>query len=165
MFDRSGRQSVPVWGCFSAFGPGPLVRIDGRLTAERYVEILEQNLLPYAHAVTSIFPELAPIKFIQDRSPIHTARRVQQFFRDRPEIELLPWPPKGADLNPIENIWGDMVKDFDARLVINSEQLFDIAENLWFSYADRLNYHLNLAESMVNRLEECRNAEGFYAHY
>lgn len=100
---------MPVWAWFSASGAGDFVRIEGKLTAVKYVRILQDVLLPSAQAR---FPGRR-VKFIQDLSPIHTARVVQAWFRQHPEIELLPWPPKGADMNPIENVWGDIVKDLE----------------------------------------------------
>lgn len=31
---KHGRGSIIVWGCFSAAGPGKLVRVEGKITAE-----------------------------------------------------------------------------------------------------------------------------------
>ena len=67
--DRSGRATVPVWGCFAASGDGPLVRIEGRFNKEKYIDILENQLLPF---VRENFGD-RHVRFIQDRSPIHTA--------------------------------------------------------------------------------------------
>ena len=61
------------------------------------------------------------VRFIQDRSPIHTARVISIWFREHPEIEVLLWPPKGAGMNPIENVWGDMVKDLDGKGVASQD--------------------------------------------
>ena len=38
--DRSGRKTVPVWKWFSASGAGDFVRIDDKLKAEKYLNIL-----------------------------------------------------------------------------------------------------------------------------
>lgn len=51
--DNSGRFSVHVWGWISAEGPGAMHIIDGRLTAPKYVEILQEVLLP---SVQNRFP-------------------------------------------------------------------------------------------------------------
>ncbi len=42
-----GRQSVSRFGTMSAQGLGPLIRIDGCFDSERYLEILDNNVLPY----------------------------------------------------------------------------------------------------------------------
>ena len=81
-----------------------------------------------------------PVRFIQDRSPIHTAHVVTRWFRENPQIKLLPWPSKGADINPIEDVWGDIVKDFDCRNVRNSDEVFDHASHHWLGYNERPQY-------------------------
>jgi hypothetical protein len=48
IYDRSWRKTVPVCGCFSAEGSGPLIQIHGRFTGQQYVEILENHLLSWA---------------------------------------------------------------------------------------------------------------------
>ena len=36
--------SIMLWGCFSASGPGNLVKVNGILKKEQYVKTLEQNI-------------------------------------------------------------------------------------------------------------------------
>ncbi|KAJ8914012.1 hypothetical protein NQ315_012035 [Exocentrus adspersus] len=50
----SGRFSVNVWGWISVEGPGVCWQIDGRLTGENYVNILDNVMLP---SVQQIFPD------------------------------------------------------------------------------------------------------------
>ena len=40
---------------------------------------------------------------------------VKNWLKDHPEIEELPWPPKGCDMNPIENVGADMVYELNAQ--------------------------------------------------
>lgn len=153
---------MPVWGCFSAVGPGPLVEINGRFTSQAYIELLDDFFLPY---VEEEFHG-QPVNFIQDRSPIHTARIVTQWFREHPDIRLIPWPAKGADLNPIENVWGDMVKDLNARNVANRWALFERVEDIWESYRiDRAEYWDKLAVSMTRRIPLVIENEGLWTGY
>ena len=80
-----------------------------------------------------------PVKFIQDQSPIHKSRIVKQWFEEQPAIEVLPWPPKGADLNPIENVWGEMMTDLNdtaqARTEAPPDELFNITNTTWEEYS------------------------------
>ena len=68
--------------------------IVGNLTAEQYVFILENSLLPAA----DIFPN--GYNFVQDNSSVHTAKLVDKWLKDHSQIKMLPWPPKAQDLNP-----------------------------------------------------------------
>ena len=45
--------------------------------------------------------------FMQDNAPIHTAKRVSAWVKDR-AIPVLDWAPYSPDLNPIEHVWAYM---------------------------------------------------------
>ena len=105
------------------------------------------------------------VKFIQDNSPIHKAIVVRQWFREHPNIQVLPWPPKGADMNPIENVWGYMVKDLEGSAATTKEELFEKVSSIWERYRGRPNYWRKLAYSMVKRLDLVREAQGYWTKY
>lgn len=70
----SGRTVVSVWGIVAKEGLSPLVRIQGKFRAERYCDILKDVALPYlAHGP---FPDEDYV-FQHDRSPVHTAKKVE----------------------------------------------------------------------------------------
>lgn len=162
IYDRSGRKTVPVWGWFSADGAGDLVRIEGKFNKERYLDILENTLLP---SIRRRFPN-RQVRFIQDKSPIHTARVITSWFGEHPEITVLPWPPKGADMNPIENVWGDMVRDLDGRSARNADDIFEKVNFIWENYKNANGgYFSNLSKSMVTRLRMVIEADGYWTKY
>ncbi|KAH7943020.1 hypothetical protein HPB52_004003 [Rhipicephalus sanguineus] len=70
----SGRTVVSVWGCITRDGLGPLVRIQGAFTADKYRNILDTVGLP--HITSHITPQHDCI-FQHDRSPVHTAKKPQ----------------------------------------------------------------------------------------
>ena len=150
---RSGRKSVPVWAWYSQDGAGSLHRIEGSLKKEQYVHILQTVLLP---AAMQRFPQ--GFIFVHDRSPVHMSRVVREWFDNHPLITVIDWPPKGADLNPIENIWGLMVREMESAIV-NNETLWLKVTEAWTRLANRNALWFNLSSSMENRLAnviECR---------
>ena len=52
-------------------------------------------------------------------------RVVTSWFGEHLEVSALPWSPKGADMNPIENVWGDMVRDLEGRSTRSVEEIFE----------------------------------------
>ena len=119
---KSGRKGTMVWGCFSSNGLGPLVRIDGRQTAKDYIEVLNNNLLPY---LENIGKENGYF-FQDDNAPIHRAKRTMDWFSEK-NVSHLSWPPQSPDLNPIENIWDELERRVRKRspLSKNETELFN----------------------------------------
>ncbi|CDQ99626.1 unnamed protein product [Oncorhynchus mykiss] len=47
---KHGGGNIMLWGCFSAKGPGQLIRVKERMNGAMYREILSENLLPSARS-------------------------------------------------------------------------------------------------------------------
>jgi len=157
--NQSGRFSINVCGWISARGPGVCQIVEARLTADVYVNILHEVMIPSINAVYG-----ANFIFQHDNAPIHTARIVQNFLQEN-NITVLPWPSKSPDLNPIENIWGAMVKsiyqhDFRPR---NRNELCLRINQAW----DEVTAELcrNLVLGMPQRLQEVIDRNGSMTKY
>ena len=100
---------------------GDVTRIEGRFTAAKYLNNLQDFFLPSLQAQNHPFPD-RPI-FVRDRCPIHTARVVSQWFQGRDDLQLLDWPSKGCDMNPIENIWANIVNCWEPERERTVEKL------------------------------------------
>lgn len=54
---RSGHVTCNTWGWIGLHGVGEVTRLDGRFTADVYLEILEEVMLPSVRAMALPFPE------------------------------------------------------------------------------------------------------------
>jgi hypothetical protein len=91
-----------VWVAISWYSAGPLIHITGRITANKYIDILNDEVL----TMTSILLPNTAI-FQDDKAPIHTTKKVKSWFEEHQNIiKYLPWSAQLPDLNIIEPLWG-----------------------------------------------------------
>ncbi len=75
-------------------------------------------------------------------SSVHNWRTTRQWLVEHPEIVALDWPAKGADMNPIENLWGHLVValnksrneqglPFHARDANRADELYALVNSEW----------------------------------
>ena len=90
--------SVHFWGWISHEGAG--VFQDGL----HYQHILQNVTVP---SVWILYPE-GIIHLQQDQSSIRDCRVVQEWLSRQADVELLHWPPRAPDMNPIEKTWSEV---------------------------------------------------------
>lgn len=118
-----------IWAAISWNSAGPLIHITDRMTANEYLDILNDEVL----TMTSIL--LPNTAIFQDaNAPIHTAKKVQSWFEVHQNImKHLPWPAQSPDLNIIEPLWVVLEQRIRSRFPspTSLKQLADVLVEKW----------------------------------
>lgn len=154
-----GGGSLMVWGAFSALGKLSLDFPSTRMNSEEYQRVMQNHLLPFVRKFQS-----HPLIYQQDNAPVHTSRSSLDWFA-RSGIDLLKWPSCSPDLNPMENLWGIIVR----RVYAENRQFDSVGElkaainEAWKGIEHSVLQ--NLIGSMPNRLFDIIRAGGKAIQY
>ena len=137
-----------VWGAISSSGLGTLTIVRGNINAIRYIQVLQDNLLP----LLDEFPLAVRnnLVFQQDNAPPHRAIITRNFLHDE-GIAVTFWPPLSPDLNPIENVWGILKRFVRQKRPETLTELEEVVMNAWNTIVTR-KLCRNLFGSMRSRL-------------
>ena len=111
------------WGAFSYNGTLKLQKIKNNIDSNGYIKILEE-------AFENDIKSLKQYKnknfiFMQDNASVHSSKLTMTWLNKQKNIELLQWPSKSPDLNPIENIRGYLKNKvyYNKKCYNNSKEL------------------------------------------
>ena len=92
-----------TWAGFAANETLEIAFLEGKQDKYKYQDLLEVYLLHYGEDIAG--PEWI---FQQDNAPAHRANDTKRWFGIR--VRVLDWPAVNPDFNPIENLWGILVR-------------------------------------------------------
>ncbi len=130
--------SVMVWGCVSALGKGNLHFCDGTINAEKYIEILEHNMLPSRRHLF----QGRPCIFQQDNAKPHSAHIKAKSWLRRKRVRVLDWPACSPDLSPIENVWRILKRKMRQRRPRTVAHLKTCLQEEWDKITPETLHHL-----------------------
>ena len=86
---KHGGGGVMVWGCFTWDSLGPLVRVEGIINSQRYIDILNAHLIPFMEGLEG---EIVDYEFQQDNASVHKSKLT---------MTLIPLNICGTSLNDV----------------------------------------------------------------
>lgn len=154
-----GGGGIMVWGAFCSRGTLDLAFVSSKMNSIEYQQVLQTNLLPFTR-------RFRHQKFIyqQDNATVHVSASTKAWLSSK-KIDVMDWAPCSPDLNPMENIWGLLVR----RIYQNNKQFQSVRELKSAILEAWQNIDVvcitNLIESMPNRIFSVINKNGNHVNY
>ena len=164
------RFTICVWMAFGG---------DGKV---RQVHLITDKTLKTDYYLNQIMPSIEPqltqdddddddavnrLIFMQDLSPIHTSHKSIAWLREHNIRVLDDWPPKGPDMNPVENVWAELVRRLELKRrhtgIDTKQGLWEDVFQIFHSLPDE--YFKNLVNSMVRRVWAVNRERGGWSKY
>lgn len=152
---------IMIWSCFSWFGTGRALQVEGSLNSQQYIEtIIEGRLI---QQLQQWFPNGSGI-YQQDNAPCHKSKLSMACFR-RHGIRLLDWPAQSPDLNPIENMWAIMKQHMNKLNMRNKPELMAAFIRVWNRDEEIQEICKVLVESLPRRIQAVIDQRGGHTKY
>ena len=153
-----GYGCVSVWAGIHHDRKLPLVRVDGRLNGQVYVDrILTQQVIPYIRNNRRVILQ-------QDNALQHRGRIAAEYLRLN-NVTVLEWPAISPDMNCIESLWAVLSRALRRRKPqpLNADELFNFLNEEWNRIPDEV--VLSHTTSMRSRVDQLWRVQGGHTKY
>lgn len=151
--NRINKKGIHVWAGIWAGGRIGPIEYDGRLTSQKYQDLLREQIIPQLGDTSQFW-------FMQDGAPAHKAMGTRNFLRTIFENRVIAlgwspeWAPRSPDLTPCDFfLWGHMKPMVYREELKNHEQLRASIVNE-FREIDQ-DHIRNACLSVRKRLQDC----------
>ena len=100
---------------------------------------------------------------MHDSAPCQKARKVTRYLEQK-QINILEWPGNRPNLNPIENCWHKIKKNYARKENNKSWKTEKELKNVWYQEMTA-EYFRNLSDSMPKRLQVVIKSKGNITKY
>jgi len=150
-------SSMLVWGAISPAGVGPLVRMEGTVDSDEYLNAFRHRLwrwYPGLYNQTQIFQD--------DNARPHTSQISNDWFENY-GILRMQWPSKSPDCNIIEDVWNHLKYQLRGRIYQGEDELWEDLKEKWNQVPQDLIDRLY--RSLPNRMRAVIRARGGITKY
>ena len=116
-------------------------------------------------SVTAIYGNEQPINIIEDNSAVYTADIIKNWYYWHPLLNRLDMSPRSSDINVIDNVWAEMVREWRPTMARTHNKVMERVEETWEELRNRPNYFRVLTESMPKRLQNIIAVQGAHINY
>lgn len=152
---QGGGGGVMVWGGISSQRKTDICFVENTMNAERYQAVLANTLLHLFRNGDLL---------VQDNAPPHACNSTRAWLNNN-GIPIVTWPSRSPDLNPIENVWGVLVRAVyaEGKQYTSIIELRNSIQKEWRKI--ELDLLKTLITSMPQRIFDCITAKGSHTRY
>ena len=119
------KKKIHVWGAFWSKGEVKLKFFEGNMDSAKFIDIQESSF----DEINSILPNGWILQW--NNYSKHKSKDSLCAYIKKNKIKLLKWPAYSPDLNPIENVWGNIKHYLESRAFSNISSLKKEIEDKW----------------------------------
>ena len=128
-----------------------------RLLVPWIANIVEETLESYLRPSIDLLYPFGDCIFQQDNAPPHTAGITKQWLANC-GIPVLDWPPYSPDLNPIEQVLGDLKQKLYSSMSSTPQEVMNTFLSIWNEL--RTQYAESLVFSIYSRIDKIIQTNG-----